>query len=62
MTLAMQRPKLRLLITMLAAAIIVGGLVRLAVDDEVAEVMLPDPDAERAPLGPSNLAALTIDR
>ena len=57
----MKRLKKRTLLTLVGTIVIVGGLLRLALDDEVVEVAMPDgpPDA---PLVPNNLAALAAER
>jgi len=46
----------RLLLTFLATVLVVGGLVRLALDSEVAEVELPDEPMRAAPI--TNIATL----
>ena len=40
----------RLLLTFLATVLVVGGLVRLALDSEVAEVEMPDEPMRAAPI------------
>jgi hypothetical protein len=65
----MKRLKKRTLLTVVGTVVIVGGLLRLALNDEVVEVAMPDGPADAqddaqddAPLMPNNLAALAAER
>jgi hypothetical protein len=63
----MRKPRAATVITWIAAAAIGGGLAKLALDDEIVEVALPEPAPpgesearrENAPLPPAFGAALS---
>jgi hypothetical protein len=46
------KPSLRAVLTVVAAAVVIGGLVRLSLDKRIADVALPEPSDARARLAP----------